>query len=231
MSVLVHSGQVWHGGVAVDESEQAAARIGRVAVAILPSLQGYNRWGDHDNEALQVVPICHMLGCALGVFRDTQADVFWGPYETDARPGRYPMLREQVRKACTWLDGWAGDHQTLALHIHTDSGTGSRVGFYHNRHRDVDSFALGQRIAYEVLSPEFETKVVLQDDYGKQGYIAWSECPGHTALILELGSHVNPVDRWVLENRGARLAGKIAAVILSYYGVSRERVRATYGES
>lgn len=184
----------------------------KIRLAVIPSLQG-NFVPPSTNEHAQMLALAQQVVTSANRYLNIEAKVFDGPTETDLT--NLPYLKAQTAQAHAWLDQ-ATNAFTVALNLHTDSGTASHVGAYWVG--PVGS--VSQRLATElasVLQPVLQTNTLLSADYGAKGYIFARDrnCP----VLLEVGSHQNAHNIEVVRTMKAQIADALTRRLITFFPV------------
>lgn len=192
---------------------------GKLWLAIVPSNQDRNPVLGGGNEQTQVAAFAAALVAECARYKPVTAKLFAGqPESQDATT--YAGLRAQTAAAKAWLATAPAGTYTVALNLHTDSGSFSHIGYYYVGTNTV-SQRIGRRAA-TAIAPFFGANTpVWSDDYSD--YIFAEASQAAAAVLLELGSHQWASDVAVLKAQATPIARAIVEAVLTELGLATTR--------
>jgi hypothetical protein len=192
---------------------------GMLRIAIIPSNQDKNPVLGGTNEKAQVEKFANTLFNSFANYTKVEAKVFNGKAES-VDTYQYSGLIENTDAAYLWLTAAPSGTLTVALNLHTDSGSDSHVGFYYCNGTASVSGRLAKAIG-EAVARVFGTSTVNSADYSQ--YIFSTHMRGsHAPVLIELGSHQNIHDVEVVNNLASDLSHAIVDTTLNFFTIAKD---------
>jgi len=192
----------------------------RLWLAILPSNQDRNRWYEGSQWTHEMAQMALLAARTLGTSRSypaVLAKVFTGKPESQDTY-HLESLEIQQMAAKVWLDKAPAGTYTVALNLHSDSGTFSHVGGYWRR--DVPGWVsknLAARVVTALLAFWPKDTSILSGDYSD--YLFAQKIGRHCPVLIEVGSHQNERDLAIVREKGFLLGRSMVKAIANYLGI------------
>lgn len=189
----------------------------RLILAVCPSNQDRNPVVGGGSEMSHIAPLAEAVVRAAARFGIVAKLFTPQPESQDRPPGSLSGLIAQQREAARWIAAarQPGD-LTVALNLHSDSGSYRHCGYYYDGRGTVSEW-LGRALA-ESIKHWFGSRVLCAD---YSGYIFAREtravaCP----VLLEMGAHTMRDDVAAVRDHAEEIAQQLVATMAGFFGLA-----------